>query len=236
MKKKMKKITAKKKIMAGIIGVLEEEESATGNVSERLEAYIPFPVLSKVSGVTREITSFYVSSADEESMDYVEAEMTSYLYQRLGDEDSFSVINTSSVMDAMTSVTDTLKLMLGEIASISLLVGGIGIMNIMLVSVTERTREIGIRKAIGAGRKIIMLQFLIEALFVSVTGCLLGIGLSVLIVFVINHTVNSFTAVISMDVVLAAIGFSLLVGVVFGMYPAYKAANMRPIDALRYMN
>ncbi|MDD6072239.1 MAG: ABC transporter permease [Clostridiales bacterium] len=218
-----------------VIGVLEEQDSAIGNVSERLEAYIPFTVLSKISGSSREITSFYASSADEKSMDKVEAEMTAYLYKRLGDTDSFSVVNASSVMEAMTSVTDTMKLMLGGIAAISLLVGGIGIMNIMLVSVTERTREIGIHKAIGARKKNIMMQFLIEALLVSVTGCLIGLLLSCLTVFGINHFMTSISAVISADVVFIAIGFSMLIGMVFGLYPAWKAANMRPIDALRQM-
>lgn len=218
-----------------VIGVLEEQDSAIGNVSERLEAYIPFTVLSKISGSSREITSFYASSADEKSMDKVEAEMTAYLYKRLGDTDSFSVVNASSVMEAMTSVTDTMKLMLGGIAAISLLVGGIGIMNIMLVSVTERTREIGIHKAIGARKKNIMMQFLIEALLVSVTGCLIGLLLSCLTVFGINHFMTSISAVISVDVVFIAIGFSMLIGMVFGLYPAWKAANMRPIDALRQM-
>lgn len=218
-----------------IIGVLEEEESTVGNTSERLEAYIPFSVLSKISGSSREITSFYVSSADEDSMDMVEEEIMTYLYERLsGDTDAFSITNSSTILETMSSVNDTMKWMLGGIAAISLLVGGIGIMNIMLVSVTERTREIGIRKAIGARKQTILVQFLIEALLVSVTGCIIGIGLSALTVFVINHAGTSLSASLSMDVVLIALGFSMLIGMAFGIYPAYKAANKKPIDALRY--
>lgn len=217
-----------------VIGVLEEEESTIGNTSDRLEAYVPYTALSKIMGSSRQITSFYVSSADEESMDAVENEMTMYLYQRLGDTDSFSIVNSSTIMDTMSSVTNTMSLMLGGIAAISLLVGGIGIMNIMLVSVTERTREIGIRKAIGARKQTILVQFLIEALLVSVMGCLIGIGLSALTILIINHVATSLSASMSWNVVLIAIGFSMVIGVVFGIYPAYKAANMRPIEALRH--
>lgn len=218
-----------------VIGVLEEEDTAIGNQSERLEAYIPFNVLSKIKGTSREVSSFYVSSADENSMDYVEKEITEYMYERLqGDTDAFSVVNASTIMETMSSVNDTMKWMLGGIAAISLLVGGIGIMNIMLVSVTERTREIGIRKAVGARKQAILVQFLIEALLVSVMSSLIGIGLSALIVFGINHMSTSLSASLSGDVILAAIGFSMLIGIVFGIYPAYKAANKRPIEALRY--
>lgn len=218
-----------------VVGVLEEEDSTVGNVSERLEAYIPFSVLSKITGNSREVTNFYVSSADENSMDQVEQEITAYLYERLsGDEDAFSVTNSSTIMETMSSVNDTMKWMLGGIAAISLLVGGIGIMNIMLVSVTERTREIGIRKAIGARKRTILLQFLLEALLVSVIGCAIGIVLSIGIIFAINHISSSLSATLSLQVVWIAIAFSVCIGVVFGIYPAQKAANKRPIDALRF--
>lgn len=151
------------------------------------------------------------------------------------DEDAFSVADQSEIMEAMSNVNNTMSLMIGGIATISLLVGGIGIMNIILVSVTERTREIGIRKAIGAGRGTIMLQFLIEALLVSLMGCLAGIGISWLILkitaVVMNNTM-SFT--MDMKVVWLSVAFSVLIGALFGLYPANKAASKKPIDALRY--
>ena len=140
----------------------------------------------------------------------------------------------SDIMDIMGTVMNTLSLMLGGIAGISLLVGGIGIMNIMLVSVTERTREIGIRKAIGAQCSDITIQFMIESIFISLMGGIIGMVLSIIILSVLNVFVTEVTFVIFPSVALLALSFSIAVGLIFGIYPANKAAKLKPINALRY--
>ena len=219
-----------------VVGVLQADDSDT-STTQTYEAYIPYTSLVRLTdSVSMEITSFYVSAVSEESMDPAEEVVTEMLMERFDqDEDAFTVINQSTIMEAMESVNSILSLLLGGIADISLLVGGIGIMNIMLVSVTERTREIGIRKAIGAGRGVIMLQFLIEALMISLMGCAIGILLSWITLQVISVIgKDSMTFALSPGVVWIAVVFSILIGVVFGIYPANKAAKKKPIDALRY--
>ncbi|MDD5644666.1 MAG: FtsX-like permease family protein, partial [bacterium] len=152
------------------------------------------------------------------------------LYQ---DEDSFNIRNMSEIQDVISSTTKTMTVLLGCIAAISLLVGGIGIMNIMLVSVTERTREIGLRKAIGARRADVMMQFLIEAIVMSLTGGLLGIiigaGTAVLL-----SVVAGWTTKVSTYSVILATAFSIIVGIGFGLWPAKRAAELNSVDALRY--
>lgn len=219
-----------------IIGVLKADENDSTTM-ENYEAYIPYTSLVRLaSDVSSEVTSFCVSATSEESLDEAENVITQAMMQRFSqDEDAFTVMNQSTVMETMESVNQTLQLMLGGIAGISLLVGGIGIMNIMLVSVTERTREIGIRKAIGANRSAIMLQFLIEAMMLSLMGCFLGIVLSWTVLQVIS-AINSADMIYTMSggVVGIAIAFSVLIGIVFGLYPANKAAKKKPVDALRF--
>lgn len=221
-----------------IIGVLEAEETSSETYSN-YELYIPFTSLVRlVDSVSTNITSFCVSSESDESLDAAENKIERVLMERFeNDDEAFSIMNQSEIMEALGDVTNILSLLLGGIAAISLLVGGIGIMNIMLVSVTERTREIGIRKAIGAGRFAIMLQFLIEAMMVSLMGCFIGVVLSwgilkVLSVVAAGYELN-FT--LSMSVVWVAIIFSTVIGIVFGIYPAKKAAKKNPIEALRYI-
>lgn len=233
-----------------VVGVLSEDNSSltsgqslmqsssddSETTTVTLEGYIPYSAFIRISDSALDITRFYASSSDEESMDEAENAMQQIMLGRFGqDEDAFSIQNQSEIMEAMSSVNDTMSLMLGGIAAISLLVGGIGIMNIMLVSVTERTREIGIRKAIGASRGSIMMQFLMEALLVSMMGCLIGIAASFGILKIAGKVMgDSMSFQMDMQVMWISVGFSLLIGLIFGLYPANKAARKKPIDALRF--
>ena len=190
----------------------------------------------RLLGITY-VRSINVQVADADKMDEVQENIEKLLRQRhrirAGADDDFNVRNLTSLMETMTETTTMITLLLGSIAGISLIVGGIGIMNIMMVSVTERTREIGIRKAIGATYNSIMLQFLIESTMISILGGIVGIFLGVGLAQAISKFGN-FTTVISVESIIASFGFSLFVGIFFGMLPARKAARLDPIDALRY--
>ena len=213
-----------------IVGLLTESGSdLTGSLDSRV--LIPLTTAQRVSDSTA-ITSCYIRAASSDDVSVAQA-LTEYQMLLLtGDEDSYSVFNMSELLDTLDSVMSTLSLMLGGIAAISLLVGGIGIMNIMLVSVAERTREIGIRKAIGARRLHIMMQFLIEACFLSILGGLLGLALSELGLALFS-LIADMSIALEWRAALYAMLFCVLIGVVFGSYPANKASKMTPIDALQ---
>ena len=221
-------------------GVIKDSDSSLTLAfsMDSLVAYIPYTTLVRMSSsATLEITSFYVSASANSTTKETEEAMNQILLKRFEeDEDAFSISSQDALEDAMSSVTSALAILLGGIAAISLIVGGIGIMNIMLVTVTERTKEIGIRKAIGAKKRVILQQFLLEAVILCMMGCAIGIGMSWAILKVIGIVVSSLSMSFKMNgtVILVAVGFCFLIGIVFGLYPANKAAKMKPIDALHY--
>jgi len=223
-----------------IVGVLADDSSSLTSVfkSSSLVAYIPYTTLMRLStDVSSDITTFYVSAEEDGTVDDADTAITSLLMDRFEqDSDAFDVTSQNAVEETTSSVTSVLEMLLGGIAGISLIVGGIGIMNIMLVTVTERTKEIGIRKAVGAGRGVILKQFLVEAIVICMLGCLIGIALSWVILQLISVVASSLSITFSLDgsVVLIAVAFCFFIGVVFGLYPANKAAKMKPIDALHY--
>lgn len=213
-----------------VVGVIEEQGSSlTG--SDDSSIIIPYTVAERLSG-TSGVSSFYVRASSDNMVDSAVNSISNYLLQLTRDEDSYSVNNSSDVLDTMDDVTNTLSILLGGIAAISLVVGGIGIMNIMLVSVSERTREIGIRKAIGAKRRHIMAQFLCEACILSVLGGLIGL-LGSFIGIQIYNIVADTSISMSVGVSVGAIIFCALIGIIFGSYPASKASKLQPIEALR---
>ena len=223
-----------------IVGVLaSDEDTLTGVLtSGMLVAYVPYPTLVRVSTTAvNDITTFYIAAPEGGTVEGAEAVMEDLLMERFEeDEDAFDLSSQNMLEEAMNNITSVLTILLGGIAAISLVVGGIGIMNIMMVTVTERTREIGIRKAIGASRGNILTQFLMEAVVLCMMGCALGIFLSWAILQVVSTVTVSagLTFTLNMGVVGLAVAFCFLIGVVFGLYPANKAAKMKPIDALHY--
>ena len=220
-----------------VIGLLKSKGQSAGGQDQDDVVLIPLTTAQeRLLGITH-VLAINVQVADADKMDEVQENIETLLRQRhrirAGAEDDFNVRNLTSIMETMSSTTTMITLLLGSIAGISLIVGGIGIMNIMMVSVTERTREIGIRKAIGATYNSIMLQFLIESTMISIVGGLIGIVIGIGVAQAISKFGN-FTTVISGLSIAASFGFSLFVGIFFGMLPARKAARLDPIDALRY--
>ena len=223
-----------------VVGVLEDEEESLATILSggMKTAYIPYTSLMRLStdnGST--ISTFYIGAAEGYTLDQAEEVMKNLLLERFNqDDDAFSISSQNMIEEAMGRISNFLNILLGGIAAISLIVGGIGIMNIMLVTVTERTREIGIRKAIGASRRTILVQFLIEAVVLCMLGCALGIFVSWGILQIISAITVSASISFRLNgrVVVLSVLFCFLIGVIFGLYPANKAAKMKPIDALHY--
>jgi len=232
-----------KGIQYKVIGVLKEK-GGIGFSSEDDQVFIPLTTAqSRLSPLRtrtgeRAVNIIYVQAWDEERMDDATEQIESVLRERhdiaYQADDDFSIFSQTELLDAFSVISGTINLFLGAIAGISLLVGGIGIMNIMLVSVTERTREIGIRKAVGALKRDILIQFLIESMTLSLIGGLMGIALGSVASRVIGNLSADLTPVTDIGTVLMSFTFAAAVGLIFGIYPAWRAASLRPIEALRY--
>ena len=226
-----------KKAPFQVIGVLKAKGSSGMGQDQDDTVIIPLTTAqNRMMGITH-VQRITVQAENENVINDVQAEVEQVLRTRHkikdGDYDDFTISNMAAIMDTMMATANSITLLLGCIAAISLLVGGIGIMNIMLVSVTERTREIGIRKALGATYNNILLQFLIEAMVIGVVGGFLGVVIGV----IASYGISSFAGwntVISWWAIVVAVVFSVGIGLFFGIYPARKAALLDPIDALRY--
>ena len=223
-----------------VVGVLESKDVIMGGPDDAI--FIPLTAMQQMVAQPRTaqgervVSTISLTVSDETKADYVVEEITSLLRSRhrLGvmDEDDFNIMSMQEISEMISEVAGSMTLLLGAIAAISLLVGGIGVMNIMLVSVLERTREIGIRKALGAREHDIWIQFLIEAAFLTLTGGIIGVIIGWLVAYFIS-SLGLMTTLVTADIVILAVVVSVGIGLFFGFYPAWNASRLNPIEALR---
>ena len=224
--------TALSKYRFRVIGVMESKGQVMfSNFDD--QTFIPITSAQRRLMQIKYVNSFYVEAKDEDSSDEAVKQIDAVLYQKYGDDEKYNIMSQEEILSTMESVMGIMTIMLAGIAAISLLVGGIGIMNIMLVSVAERTREIGIRMAVGAKRADILLQFLWESIFLCLIGGAIGIFAGWLGSRIVG-AIGGLSTLISLDAVVMALGFSMAIGLFFGMYPANKASKLNPVEALRY--
>ena len=228
-----------------VIGVLEEEGQSGFGAGQDADVLIPISTAqtrlgsAEVHRGSLTVSTIYLQAVSQDQMEAISAQLTILMRDRHGlfedDEEDFTIITQSQLLEFGSGIAAGLTAFLGSIAGVSLFVGGIGIMNIMLVSVTERTREIGIRKAVGAKRRDILLQFLVEAIVISLIGGFIGIGLGYGVSKLLPTLVpNLGDTVVTAESILLATSFAIIIGLFFGVYPATRASRLKPIDALRY--
>jgi putative ABC transport system permease protein len=230
-------------VLFRVIGIMEEKGGSSFGSQDEV-VFVPLTTMQtrlvsmRSASGELEVSQIVVEASSKDRIDAASQQVATILRDQheidFSEEDDFTIFSQEDVINVFGNITNVLTTFLGAIAGISLLVGGIGIMNIMLVSVTERTREIGLRKAVGARRSDILWQFLLEAMTLSVVGGLIGIGLGAVGASVISSLIEGFDAVVTPQAVILATTFSAAVGLIFGVYPARRASLLNPIEALRY--
>ncbi len=223
------------KINFKVVGILKSKGGSGFNNPDDM-IMVPLNTMQKILAGVDYLSTISVSVIEKDNMENMKSDITTALYEKHKVDDStadFSILSQADIMSTLNTVINTFTMFLAAVAGISLLVGGIGIMNMMLTTVTERTREIGLRKAVGAKRKDISNQFLVESVMLTFIGGVIGVFLGWLISMVISN-LASIPTTVSLSSVLLAFGVSAFIGIVFGYYPARRAASLNPIDALRY--